>query len=402
MAVSTHSPLGGGAAPYVLDEDAAVRMWNWLLARQGVADAPKLDTAVQVADAALGLHAARLPSPYAIVAARTGTPAAPVSLFTEQVRAELITVRCMRKTLHTLPLPLAAAAHVATLRFRDRDARRAVHNAGHPPAVIDQTIDRLRDLLGRHGPLHHRTIETHLAESNVPVQVTRLAVKVAWENGTLAYLNTTRAWNREVRVFDLTAGAYPALDLTMDRREAVAALIGAYFDRYGPSTIRDAMWWSGLSAADITTALRSLDRELVQVTTPWAEDPCWMFTDRLTEYRAGAEPGTGIALLAHEDTALKAYFQTRTRYLAGQPQRRAFNQIGEALPTIIVNGTVAGTWSWHPPTRRVQLDIQPHLTAAQRRRATAHADALTDTLRRAWTPHPPRTAPTGQLTLAIG
>ena len=112
-----------------LDEAGAARAWNWILARQGLADGRRLSSAAEIADAALGLHAARLPSPYAIVAARSSDPAIPGSLFTAPVRASLLTVRCMRKTLHTLPLPLAAAAHTATLRFRDRDAQREIGRA---------------------------------------------------------------------------------------------------------------------------------------------------------------------------------------------------------------------------------------------------------------------------------
>src|SRR5215469_11994265 len=82
----------------VLEESAAARVWNWVLVRQGLADSQRLSTVLDVADAALGLHAARLPSPYAIVAARSSDPAVPASLFTAPVRASLLTVRCMRKT----------------------------------------------------------------------------------------------------------------------------------------------------------------------------------------------------------------------------------------------------------------------------------------------------------------
>ena len=141
MASSTPAAPAVGGALRVLDEAAATRAWNWILARQGLTDSRRLGTAWQVADAALGLHAARLPSPYAIVAARTSDPAIPASLFTSPVRASLLTLRCMRKTLHTLPLPLAAAAHSATLRFRDRDARRAVRQR-RPCGSRDRPDDR--------------------------------------------------------------------------------------------------------------------------------------------------------------------------------------------------------------------------------------------------------------------
>lgn len=157
------------ASQLALDENAAARVWNWVLVRQGLADFRRLATAWQVADATLGLHAARLPSPYAIVAARTSHPSIPASLFSTQVRASLLTIRCMRKTLHTLPLPLAAAAHSATMRFRERDARRAVLNAGYRAETIDTLIADMLVIL-REGPLSHRAIEARLTAAGCDVR----------------------------------------------------------------------------------------------------------------------------------------------------------------------------------------------------------------------------------------
>lgn len=89
-----------------------------------------------------------------------------------------------------------------------------------------------------------------------------------------------------------------------------------------------------------------------------------------------------MQLLAHEDSALKAYHETRDRYLAGLPQRRAFNQIGEALPAVTVNGAVAGTWSWDSRNRSIAVRMRPgKATPAVRRQVRERAVALTDTLR---------------------
>jgi hypothetical protein len=97
-----------------------------------------------------------------------------------------------------------------------------------------------------------------------------------------------------------------------------------------------------------------------------------------------------VQFLAHEDTALKAYHQTRSRYLAGLPPRRAFNQIGEALPTVIVDGTVAGTWSWNTRTATISTDLVPgRTTAAIRTQVRAGAAVLTEKLRSAWAPRLP-------------
>ena len=183
--------------------------------------------------------------------------------------------------------------------------------------------------------------------------------------------------------------AYPALDLSLTRDQAVIELVTAYFDRYGPATLRDATWWSGLSVADITTALLACGRPLAAVATPWSEDPCLMFADPAAE-SADSEVTTGVQFLAHEDTALKAYSQTRSRYLGGLPQRQAFNQIGEALPTVVIDGMVVGSWSWDTRTASVLAELIPgRVPLPVRRQVKARAAALTETLRSAWEPRPP-------------
>ena len=189
----------------------------------------------------------------------------------------------------------------------------------------------------------------------------------------------------------LTASAYPGLDLSLTRDQAVTALVTAYFQRYGPATVRDAAWWSGLSAADITAALRRSQRPLLAVATPWCARPCLMFADQAAE-AASHEEAVGVQLLAHEDPALKAYHETRGRYLAGLPQSRAFNQIGEALPTVTVDGVVAGTWSWDSRSRDVTVRLLPgRTTPAARRQVRQRAGALAGTLRAGSRPaRPPR------------
>jgi hypothetical protein len=92
--------------------DDAQRLWISVLARQGLSGGAKLTSAADVAERGLGLHAARLPSPYATLLARLVDPAAAAdAIFEPRTSLLLITVRCMRKTLHILPLPLAAVAH---------------------------------------------------------------------------------------------------------------------------------------------------------------------------------------------------------------------------------------------------------------------------------------------------
>jgi hypothetical protein len=218
----------------------------------------------------------------------------------------------------------------------------------------------------------------------------RLAIKVAWERGTIAYANAATAWNRRSGPSPSPPPPNPTLNLSLTRDQAVTELITAYFHRYGPATIRDATWWSGLPATDIKAALLASGRPVIAVASPWSEEPCVMFADQADE-SATSEAATGVQFLAHEDTALKAYFQTRGRYLGGLPPRRAFNQIGEVLPSILIDGNLAGTWSWNTRTASMDVDlVRGKIPAAVRRQVKARAAVLTETLRSAWTPRPPQ------------
>ncbi|WP_462189175.1 MULTISPECIES: DNA glycosylase AlkZ-like family protein [unclassified Frankia] len=393
------APRTAGAV--TLTADQASYLWNWTLTRQGLHPDHRLSSVAEIAYAGLGLHAARLPSPFATVLARAASPEAATSLFAPQ--SGLTTLRCMRKTLHLLPLDLAAVAHAATARYRLRDAARMAVNAGVSQPVVTRVTRLLMRLLAG-GPVPVRQIEAVLTACGEPVAAVRVAVKTAWEQGLLTYLNQSGCWNAERRAFALTSDVHPGLDVAQDPGKATRTLVYAYFDRYGPANLKDATWWSALSRTAITAALNASDAEWLEVTTPWSPARAYMTTARYEQFLA-ADPAaytSGLHLLAHEDVALKAYFETRERYLGGLPTEQAFNQIGEALPTIVLDGQVQGTWAWHPVTRTVIPTVVRNRTALTRGVAAA-ADTLTAALRTGWrdrTPTAVRHDP-NQLTLAI-
>lgn len=370
-----------------LGDVEARRLWNWLLRRQGLSDETQFGSIAEIADASLGLHSARLPSPYATVLARSKSPAVALSLFSPTARDELTTIRCMRKTLHALPLELAAVAHSATLHFRERDALRAILNADISGRQVARSTEEIVKFLQSNGAAHHRDIEAGVTGRGLPVVAVRAALKLAWERGILTCQNDVAGWNRGHRKFGLTHLVYPALDMAMDRVRATNRLLEAYFDRYGPASLRDGTWWSGLSRTTVVTAMNESSREFVTVHTPWTESALYMFRDRFEEYTAAAsdEVATGINFLAHEDVALKAYFESRRRYLGALPPRQAFNQIGEVLPTIVLDGQVVGTWGWDSSRKTVTASLAHGYGSPQLRQAIKRpAVAMTSSLRAGW------------------
>jgi Winged helix DNA-binding domain len=372
-----------------LDPTKALRLWNWTLSRQGLHPAHRFDSVARIAEAGLGLHAARLASPFITVLARASGPEVALTLLGTDRPAGLITLRCMRRTLHMLPLELAAVAHAATVGYRLRDAERLAHNVGiRRDALL--AADRQLTLLLADGPMAPGEIESALSGPRQSVTTVRVALRTGWERGTLTYLNQADGWNAEHRVFALTADVHPGLDLDLDPAESTRALVGAYFDRYGPATLKDVMWWSALSRTAVTSAMNSTGTEWLEVATGWSPAPGYLSRQQYEAFER-ADPdsyATGLNFLAPEDMALKAYAETRARYLDELPPGRAFNQIGELTPTILLDGLVKGTWAWHPADRAVIATLAGHVAPGLRREITAAAHVLTEGLRAGWGERP--------------
>ncbi len=89
----------------------------------------------------------------------------------------------MRKTLHTLPVDVAAYAHGATRHYRLRDASNLARRFHITPGELEDAGARIAAYLRDHGRQSHRAIERELtAPDGEPWQV-RLALKMLWEQG---------------------------------------------------------------------------------------------------------------------------------------------------------------------------------------------------------------------------
>ena len=72
-----------------------------------------------------------------------------------------------------------------------------------------------------------------------------------------------------------------------------------------------------------------------------------------------------MRLLPYEDALLKAYKETRYRFFGFDPAspalKHVINGCGEAVPCILVDGEVIGTWSWNSkPNQPIVLRLPFH------------------------------------------
>jgi len=211
----------------------------------------------------------------------------------------------------------------------------------------------LEDAVGGGAHLTRSELGAHLARAGIAVAGVRLA------------LLTIHAEVERVLCSGCQRGAHSTYALLsaraptprrLSRDEAIAELTRRYVSSHGPATIRDFVWWSGLTAADAKRGLEMAGGEPASIDgqTYWAYDA-----------PRGAAAGS-VSLLPRFDEYLVAY-----RDLDAVPRARA--ALGE---TVVVGGQVAGTWSARARRGDTVVDVKPTRRFTEREwRAVAAAAA---------------------------
>jgi hypothetical protein len=158
---------------------------------------------------------------------------------------------------------------------------------------------------------------------------------------------------------------------SLAREEALATLAQRFFQSHGPATIRDFVWWSGLSTPDAKRALEMIDAGAEQI-------------DGLTYWTAGSAPrratrDTLVHLLPIYDEYLVAYRDREAvphLLPAKLPGKRPFVTFQHAL---VIDGQVAGTWRTTRLSKAIDIDVG---VTPVRRLSSFEQDALATSLHR--------------------
>ena len=149
----------------------------------------------------------------------------------------------------------------------------------------------------------------------------------------------------------------------LDREEALAELVKRYFTSHGPATIRDFVWWSGLTAKDAEAGIAAVKPKLQQETI-----------DGRTYWSAAGRrlPAKGCMalLLPTYDEYLIAY---KDRSAVIDSSRAAANIVARsngAFPNhLVIDGILEGSWRRELKGNSVMIEVAPYekLTPAQTR-----------------------------------
>jgi hypothetical protein len=265
----------------------------------------------------------------------------------------------MRRTLWLATPDVVRLMHAATSRRligpEQRRTAKLLAESGieDPDAWLADAREQVLAALHEHGPMNTRQLGTKVPALRHKLQLSpgkRYAATVSAHTRVLLQLGFEGRIVR-TRPASWVSGAYTwsATDDwldgglgSLDEREAAAQLADRWLTRFGPATTTDLKWWAGWTVALTRQALEDCGAEPVEL----EDGPGWVAAGD-TGTTGPVEPW--VALLPSLDPTTMGW-KEREWYL--EPAcADAFDRVGNAGPTIWVDGRVVGAWAQAPDGR---------------------------------------------------
>lgn len=158
--------------------------------------------------------------------------------------------------------------------------------------------------------------------------------------------------------------------LEAEEADGTRRLVRRTLASFGPSSRADLAAFTGLAVAAIAPALEALEPELERL----ADERGRELYDLRGAPRPPAETPAPLRLLGEWDNVLLAHAD-RTRVVDDGTRRRVIRKNGDVLPTILLDGFVAGTWWWRRRKDVATLEATPFARLTKPQRAELEREA---------------------------
>jgi hypothetical protein len=292
----------------------------------------------------------------------------------------LIKTSLMRQTLHLIPTD-EFLLYIAALRpSRFAQAMRVMDRCGITRDESEALIPLIMQTLSA-GPLSRPAIAAAIRPK--ASKRVRFWMENSWSLVRLPVAEGLICYGRgegNAIVFIRTDHWLPKLKLElMSAREAQCALFRKYLHAYGPATLTDFSHWAGISMQEVKLLRPLLEPELAEI--PGDKKSCFLLREDVGVLNRVMKDGPGgttsIRLLPSFDSYLLAH-REKDHLLSAKHYKRVYRNQGWISPVVLIDGAVAGVWSYKPQNKRLLVGIEPFgkLSKAERAGIKREAERL--------------------------
>jgi hypothetical protein len=351
----------------------------------------RTDDVARIADDLVALHSTDPVTVYLSAMVRMCHPSVAAVEQALYIDRSVVRHHAMRRTLWVATPPVARLMHAAaTRRLVGPEHRRtakllAENGVEDPEAWLADARDQVLAALSEHGPMTARSLGTRVPALRRRIAMapgkkyaavgsahTRVLLNLGFE-GQVVRTRPTGSWINGAYTYAAMESWLDGGLGELDEREAARDLALRWLTAFGPGTATDLQWWTGWTAAMTRSALR--DCEAVEVSL--GEGPGWVAPGD----EGPVQPsGPWVALLPGLDPTTMGW-KHRDWYLPAAAAD-AFDRMGNAGPTIWVDGRVAGVWVQRPDGEirtRMFAEVSADQEAAVARRVADLVEMIGDT-----------------------
>jgi hypothetical protein len=133
--------------------------------------------------------------------------------------------------------------------------------------------------------------------------------------------------------------------------QAQAELLRRYLRAYGPATLRDFAHWSGISMVAVKALRPLVDAEVADY------DGMLVLREDVRDLQSASFSQNSVHLLPYFDVYLLAH-RFKEHFLKPQFYKRVYRNQGWISPVVLINGEIAGVWSYKLSRKALEIEIE--------------------------------------------
>lgn len=281
---------------------------------------------------------------------------------------ELTLQRCMRGTLHVFPVKMNnIVMSIYGLEDDEPDL-----NTNHKKSKslfskedIEILVKPILNILLEMGPqtqpsikkLLNKKIIKEKKEQNRKENNVTATMRYLWYTGKIEYgctnIDNVKSWKEPNRKY-----RYGTLKIDrMNIDDGMTELARWYFDTYGPASINDFIWWTGLAATKCKNSFKKIIENYHEIKVEGIDHDLYIHKDQVDIL---LQTETDVLkmerFLPYEDSIVKGYKETRWRFFNKEEESKVMRR-GELMPSVWIDGRPVGLLNSEKKATSIEITL---------------------------------------------
>ncbi len=326
-------------------------MWNliifdldqvnrFILRKQHLTDDSKIENILQIADDLCGLHATDTLTPYLSLFARARNFSKKKLEKELYNNRSLARIKCMRNTLFLQTNPMIPICFKATRGKLEKWKNKFLDSRAISLKKYQEISSKILELL-KDKELPTSEIKKIL---NTKANISQIINLMCYQ-GSLVRSRPIKSWKDRRSNYAIFNDLFPDINLEQfSKDEAISQLVLRYLDSYGPVTVNDIVWWTGLTKIEVTNALNAINEGIKEINITELSGNYLMLSKNIKSLeKTKIKDEKVIKLLPLLDPYPMGY-KERERYLNPKYSEYAFDRSGNITSTIFLDSKAIGIW----------------------------------------------------------